>query len=240
MTKIERPRRASGPVPPAAVLPRWGLVLILLLGATGAGAAHAQASLDEQLFDGVYEIDNPAFRRVMRAADATAYPLFVAAPAAAWAGAWLLREDWTDAYYLSASALGALAGTLALKYAVRRTRPYVRFDDVATRGSDVARYDPWSFPSGHAAVAFALATSSSLSHPRWYVIVPGYLWATTVAVSRVWLGVHYPGDVLAGAVLGAGIAVAVHRLGPHITPGFLRPNGRSANALRLRIRFAVH
>lgn len=57
-----------------------------------------------------------------------------------------------------------------------------------------------------AAGPFALATSLSLSYPKWYIIVPSYAWAGSVGYSRMDLGVHYPSDVLAGAVIGAGSA----------------------------------
>ena len=63
-----------------------------------------------------------------------------------------------------------------------------------------------SFPSGHTSSAFATATSLSLAYPEWYVIVPSFAYAGTVAYSRMHLGVHYPSDVAAGALIGAGCA----------------------------------
>jgi len=66
--------------------------------------------------------------------------------------------------------------------------------------------DPYSFPSGHAAAATAVATSISLAHPTLSpVLLP---LAAAVAHSRVSLRVHHPGDVVAGAVLGATGAIA--------------------------------
>jgi diacylglycerol kinase family enzyme/membrane-associated phospholipid phosphatase len=61
-----------------------------------------------------------------------------------------------------------------------------------------------SFPSGHAASAFAFATAVGREHPRlrW----PLYSLATAVAYSRVYTGVHYPGDVLVGGLLGVAVA----------------------------------
>ncbi|MGB8358080.1 MAG: phosphatase PAP2 family protein, partial [Bacteroidales bacterium] len=49
-----------------------------------------------------------------------------------------------------------------------------------------------------------------LDYPKWYVIVPSYAYAGTVAYSRMHLGVHYPSDVLAGALIGSGCAVLSH------------------------------
>ena len=63
-----------------------------------------------------------------------------------------------------------------------------------------------SFPSGHTSSAFCTATELALRYHTWYVIVPSYLFATSVAWARMYQGVHYPSDVLAGAVVGAGSA----------------------------------
>jgi membrane-associated phospholipid phosphatase len=98
------------------------------------------------------------------------------------------------------------AVTEALKYTVNRDRPFVTYPDI-TKKSDAG--SP-SFPSGHTSLAFATATSVSLDYPKWYIIVPSYLWAGTVGYSRMHLGVHYPSDVLAGAIIGAGSAWLTH------------------------------
>jgi membrane-associated phospholipid phosphatase len=210
----------------------------LLAGFITAGGcrdAHAQRadtlSLDARLFYAVYHLDGPVLGGYLRGVDATAYPVFFGAPAAAWAGAALFRDegDYEDAYRLSLAWGLASAATVGLKHLFRRPRPYAALPDVTVRGGRPS--DPFSFPSGHTTLAFAMAASWSLSHPKWYVVAPGAVWAGSVAVSRMWLGVHYPGDVLAGALLGTGAAVLVHLVGPSITPGFLkredrRPPGR--------------
>ena len=67
-----------------------------------------------------------------------------------------------------------------------------------------------SFPSGHATVSFACATTLALAVPR--LQVPLYALAALIAFSRVYVGVHYPLDVLGGAVLGVGIAIALRML----------------------------
>jgi membrane-associated phospholipid phosphatase len=100
-----------------------------------------------------------------------------------------------------ASALNA-GITNAMKYSINRDRPFVTYPDIYKK----AKAGSPSFPSGHTSAAFATATSVSLSYPKWYIIVPSYLYAGTVAYSRMDLGVHYPSDVLAGAVIGSGCA----------------------------------
>lgn len=96
---------------------------------------------------------------------------------------------------------------LLLKNSIRRTRPchaLVGFE------SGFEPSDRFSLPSGHTAAAFIMATSVAQIYP---VAAPAaYLWALGVSCSRVALGVHYPLDIMAGASLGAGIALLVHQL----------------------------
>lgn len=90
--------------------------------------------------------------------------------------------------------------TYVLKETVNRERPFVKYPFLDP-GISVSSA---SFPSGHTSNSFSLATSLSLACPKWYVVVPSYLWASSVAYSRLHLGVHYPSDVLAGILIGSG------------------------------------
>jgi undecaprenyl-diphosphatase len=73
-----------------------------------------------------------------------------------------------------------------------------------------------SFPSGHAATAFAAAVAIGLVHPR--LRRPLLALAAVVALSRVYLGVHYVLDVLAGTVLGVAVGVAAARVVRAVAP----------------------
>jgi len=103
-------------------------------------------------------------------------------------------------YVASASIIMAVAVTTSLKYIINRKRPYVSYPEIDKQTSGGGP----SFPSGHTTVAFATATSLSLAYPKAYIIVPAYLWAGSVAYSRMHLGVHYPSDVLVGIIVGVG------------------------------------
>jgi undecaprenyl-diphosphatase len=67
--------------------------------------------------------------------------------------------------------------------------------------------DKFSFPSGHAAAAMSLAVAYGLAFPA--LAAPLVVLALVVGASRVWLGVHYPGDVVSGQIIAAGTGVVV-------------------------------
>jgi len=93
--------------------------------------------------------------------------------------------------------------TQSMKRIIKRDRPYVTYPYIINRYAGSSSY---SFPSGHTSSAFCTATSLSLLFPKWYVTVPSYLYAATVGYARMYQGVHYPSDVIAGALVGAGSA----------------------------------
>jgi undecaprenyl-diphosphatase len=95
----------------------------------------------------------------------------------------------------------------ALKAIVDRPRPFVRDPEPKVL---VPRPHDASFPSGHAATSFAAATILSFAFPK---AAPAFfILAAAVAYSRVYVGVHYPLDVIAGAALGAAVAIALRQL----------------------------
>ncbi|MFD9466756.1 bifunctional phosphatase PAP2/diacylglycerol kinase family protein [Streptomyces sp. NPDC060027] len=106
------------------------------------------------------------------------------------------------------------------KRSVRRTRPGL--DPVPAVRQLKRQPITTSFPSGHAASAAALATGVALESRGWGAAVAPL--AAAVALSRVYTGVHFPSDVLAGAALGVGAAYAVRALVP--TRDQVTPAGR--------------
>ncbi|GGO95031.1 diacylglycerol/lipid kinase family protein [Wenjunlia tyrosinilytica] len=103
----------------------------------------------------------------------------------------------------------AITNTLA-KPSTRRTRPVI--DSVPIVRRLTRQPITTSFPSGHSASAAAFAAGVALEAPRYALAVVPV--AAAVAASRVYVGVHYPGDVLAGAAIGVAAAALTSRWWP--------------------------
>lgn len=182
------------------------IVIIALWSFTGPVRAQ---NADINLLRSINLYRNRSLDNAFAGITNSAAPAAVAVPVGLFV-AGLIKKDssleW-NAIGTAASVVVATGITEALKYTVKRPRPYVTYPDIQNK---LVESDP-SFPSGHSSAAFAIATSLSLDYPEWYVIAPSYLWASAVAYSRMDLGVHYPSDVLAGMVIGAGSAYLGHK-----------------------------
>jgi undecaprenyl-diphosphatase len=108
---------------------------------------------------------------------------------------------------LPALYLATYTVEIPIKRYFRRRRPFISIVRAIVVGRKPGSY---SFPSGHSAAAFAGATLLQASYPRARSVL--FAIALLVAFSRVYLGAHYPGDVLSGSVAGAGLARAYRTL----------------------------
>lgn len=99
----------------------------------------------------------------------------------------------------------ALGITTAIKYLVKLPRPFLTLE--INPAFIYGAYD--SFPSGHAALFFAIAGIMAFyeKRTRWFFLIT----AIIISIARIMVGIHYPVDILIGAVIGLGTAWLVHR-----------------------------
>ncbi len=206
-------------------LSRWCycVTVLVLCGASSVSLAqfrNASDSLrkpnnwDERLFWSInHPSDESQFRdRLFYDISASVAPLAIGFPIGIVAAGVAGKN--TSEQYAGISMAASVAATIILqevliKPLVKRDRPYKQLDSVRLIDSAAKGY---SFPSSHAATSFGLATGLSLWYPKWYVIGPSFLFALAACYSRPYLGVHFPTDVLAGAVIGSVVELLTYSI----------------------------
>ena len=108
------------------------------------------------------------------------------------------KKIWIEGFMIATPYL--LSGIILniIKVFAQRPRPFISYTYIQKLSDGGSS----SFPSGHTSDAFSIAMIVSLFFPKAAIVIPMLLWAALVGYSRMDLGVHYPTDVLAGAILG--------------------------------------
>jgi membrane-associated phospholipid phosphatase len=180
---------ADDPAAPPPELARW---------------RHDAERVDVALYAAIAQTPTPALDRAMaRLSHAADYSRLSLASAAVLAATGGRRGRRAAAMGLASVAVAASVVNVGVKPLGRRRRP-----DRAAEQVPVARHvrmpASTSFPSGHSAAAFAFATGVGHVLPPAAIPLRGL--AAAVAYSRVHTGVHFPGDVVAGALMGTALA----------------------------------
>ncbi len=166
-------------------------------------------SFDQSLFEVIHGIAG-SFRALDIAAIffARFFPYLLVA---AFAFFLLLERDWKTRFYdFALASLSLILGRgiiiEAIRFSYYRPRPPV----VLSIEPLISLSDSGSFPSGHAVVFFALATAVFILDRRWGIWFFGG--AVVISLARIYVGVHWPLDVFAGALIGIASGLAIHYL----------------------------
>ncbi len=148
---------------------------------------------------------DPAFKTITN----TAIPISIATPVMMYTIGLIQKDSLIKhkALFIGETFLASAFVTIASKSIFKRDRPYVTHPSI----QPLSLEGSYSMPSAHTSSAFATATSLCMAYPKWYVVVPSFVWASSVGYSRMHLGVHYPSDVLVGALVGSGSAVLMYK-----------------------------
>ncbi|MEV7446552.1 phosphatase PAP2 family protein [Streptomyces sp. NPDC091204] len=187
----------------------------------------AVARWDRRLFDAVARRHWPGADRVLpRLGRAANHGVLWGGAAAAIAVFGSAKGRKAAGRAVASLALASATINTVGKWSVRRPRPLL--DGVPAVRQLATQPQTTSFPSGHSASAFAFTAGLALESPGWAAVLAPV--AASVAFSRVYTGVHYPSDVVAGAALGVAAAGVVRRLARDVQEARVVPGDERAAA----------
>ena len=171
-------------------------------------------NIDVKIFRSINNSRSDFLNTVIPITDKSLLPVSIIVPVGLFALS-RINEKYYDENSAILAAISELTGsviTISLKNIVKRERPFRKLNNVYLVSSKPLT-DRFSFPSGHTTNSFALATSLTLRYPDQPILISGlYLYAAVVSIGRIYLGVHYPSDILGGIIVGSGSALLIHSL----------------------------
>ena len=177
-------------------------------------ASSDTLNIDEHLFLKINLSRSKILDLIVPPIDKSVLPLAITLPITSFIASRASNNSYNEnsAVLLGFSEITSATISFSLKNIVRRQRPFVKFPNVFYNKNN-SPTDDFSFPSGHSSIAFSIATLLTLRYPdKPLLIATSYFYAVTVAYGRVYLGVHYPSDVLTGALIGSTSAVLIYSL----------------------------
>jgi len=181
-------------------------LIISIFSGTYVDAQNLDIRLLRELIINRNKALDPTFKLI---SNGTA-PISIAAPAIVYVIGFIKKDSSLKqkGIFIGTTFLVSAFISTASKLAFKRERPFITYPEIEKETSG----DSYSMPSRHTSSAFATATSLSIAFPRWYVVAPSFAWAGAVGYSRLHLGVHYPSDVFAGALVGCGSGYITHKI----------------------------
>jgi len=170
-------------------------------------------NFDIRLFRKINNSQSPFKTKVFNTFDNSMVPVALMLPTSLFIYSRVKKNtfDENSAYLLTVSEFTNLALTFGTKIFIKRERPLNSLSNVNTKGMPFL--DVYSFPSGHTSTTFAMATTFALRYPKYpQVYAPMYLWGLITAYGRPYFGLHYPSDLLAGAIIGSGSSILIYSL----------------------------
>lgn len=170
-------------------------------------------NFDVRLFRSINNSRSPLKTKVLNTFDNSMLPVALMLPPSLFIFSRVKRNtyDENSAYLLFSSEFTNFAVTFGIKTFFKRARPLNALKNVHSKGMPIL--DVYSFPSGHTSTSFAMATMFALRYPDYpQVYAPMYVWGFIIAYARPYFGMHYPSDLLAGALIGTGSSVLVYSL----------------------------
>lgn len=181
-------------------------LLISLIALLPVGAdAQSFSKFDVDLFRSINNAQSPQ-SGLLDVVDASSGPIFVIVPVVLISSGVFGKNTELNrsGAMIGASQLLAGGSAVLLKMITGRPRPFVALENVKVKHRSSAAGS--AFPSGHTALAFALAASASLCLENPYVTLPVFVWAGMVGYGRIYFGLHYPSDIVGGIIIGVASA----------------------------------
>ncbi len=175
---------------------------------------YSEKNIDVKIFRTFNNIHSKFVNSFVNVINHSIIPVIIGAPVGLYIGSRIEDNKYGEnsAVLLALSEITNGAVTQLLKIIIKRPRPFRTLNHVyLSDTNDIA--GTYSFPSGHSSSTFVIATSLTLRYPDKPVLIIGcYTYAVLVSLGRIYWGVHYPSDVFAGMLIGAGSAALIYSL----------------------------
>lgn len=179
-----------------------------------SGSNKPEENIDVKLFRTINSNRSKLLSEFIFLSDRSVMPNAIAAPLGLFTISRINKNyyDENSAILMGGSEALAIGVSYGIKQLIQKDRPHKKLKNIFC-DLENSPTDRYSFPSIHSATAFSMATSLTLRYnDKPFMIAGVYTYALLISYGRVYLGVHYPSDVLTGAAIGAGSSILMYSL----------------------------